>query len=88
VSAAEIMALAVERGLPPTAFAAARAAARSALHEWLRAVDRRLAGISWDRTWHGVSSKITDARRAGAASGARTVGDARSGTRQENAQHV
>jgi UDP-galactopyranose mutase len=56
--------------------------------EWLRAVDRRLAEISWARTWHGMSSKITDARRAGAASGARTVGDARSGTTQENAQHV
>ncbi len=79
----------VDIAAKPDAFADAlgRALARPRT-EWLRAVDRRLAEISWDRTWHEMRSKITDARRVGAASNARTVGDARAGTTQENAQHV
>ena len=44
--------------------------------EWLRDVDRRLAEISWDRTWDGMRLKMSDATRVGAASGARAAASA------------
>jgi glycosyltransferase involved in cell wall biosynthesis len=40
---------------------------------WLRDVDRRLAEISWDRTWDGMRLEMSDATRVGAASGARAA---------------
>jgi UDP-galactopyranose mutase len=73
----------------PAAFADAlgRALAKPRT-EWLRAVDRRLAEISWDRTWEEMRLKITDAQRVGAASSARTAEGASANTVQEDAQHV
>ena len=58
----------------PAAFADAlgRALARPRT-EWLRAVDRRLSEISWDRTWEEMQLRMSDAKRGGAASGARAV---------------
>ena len=44
--------------------------------EWLRAVDRRLSEISWDRTWGEMKLRTSDARRVGAASSARASGAA------------
>ena len=44
--------------------------------EWLRDVDRRLAEISWDRTWGEMRLKMSDATRVGAASGARAAASA------------
>ena len=44
--------------------------------EWLRAVDRRLSEISWDRTWGEMKLRMSDARRVGAASSARASGAA------------
>ena len=54
--------------------------------EWLRAVDRRLAGTSWDRTWDEMRLRISDAKRVAAASGARAA-TAQTAI-QESAQHV
>ena len=67
----------VEIAKGPAAVAAAleRALARPRT-EWLRAVDRRLSEISWDRTWEEMRLRISDAERAGAASGTRAEGAA------------
>jgi glycosyltransferase involved in cell wall biosynthesis len=54
--------------------------------EWLRAVDRRLAGTSWDRTWDEMRLRISDAKRVAAASGARAA--TAETAIQESAQHV
>jgi UDP-galactopyranose mutase len=64
----------VEIAKGPAAFADAlgRALARPRT-EWLRAVDRRLSEISWDRTWEEMQLRMSDAKRGGAASGARAV---------------
>ncbi len=64
----------VEIAKGPAAFADALARALGRPRaEWLRAVDRRLSGISWDRTWGEMRLRISGARRGGggAASGAR-----------------
>ena len=64
----------VEIAKGPAAFADAlgRALARPRT-EWLRAVDRRLSEISWDRTWEEMQLRMSDAKRGGAASGARAL---------------
>ena len=55
----------VEIAKGPAAFAGALARVLSRPRtEWLRAVDRRLAEISWDRTWEGMRREV-----AGAAGG-------------------
>jgi glycosyltransferase involved in cell wall biosynthesis len=73
----------------PAAFADALGRALGAPRaDRLRAVDRRLAEISWDRTWEEMRLKITDARRVGAASSARTAEGASANTVQGDAQHV
>ena len=54
--------------------------------EWLRAVDRRLAGTSWDRTWDEMRLRISDAKRVAAASGTRAA--TAETAIQESAQHV
>ena len=52
----------------PAAFADALALALSRPRtEWLRAVDRRLAEISWDRTWADMRREVSGAARARAA---------------------
>jgi UDP-galactopyranose mutase len=74
----------------PAAFADALALALNRPRtEWLRAVDRRLAEISWDRTWEGMRLEISDARRVGAASSARAVSAAgAANAMQESVHHV
>jgi glycosyltransferase involved in cell wall biosynthesis len=55
----------------PAAFAAALARVLNRPRaEWLRMVERRLAGISWDRTWEEMRLRMSEAERAGAAAGA------------------
>jgi glycosyltransferase involved in cell wall biosynthesis len=55
----------------PAAFAAALARVLNRPRaEWLRRVERRLAGISWDRTWEEMRLRMSEAERAGAAAGA------------------
>jgi UDP-galactopyranose mutase len=63
----------VEIAKGPAAFADAldRVLARPRA-EWLRAVDRRLAEISWDRTWEEMRLRMSDAG-GGAAAGARAA---------------
>ena len=64
----------VEIAKGPAAFADAleRALSRPRT-EWLRAVDRRLAEISWDRTWAEMRREVSGAGRAGGVPRARTA---------------
>jgi glycosyltransferase involved in cell wall biosynthesis len=60
----------VEIARGPEAFADALARALSRPRtEWLRAVDRRLAEISWDRTWEEMRREVSGAEGARAAGG-------------------
>ncbi len=60
----------VEIAQGPEAFADALARALSRPRtEWLRAVDRRLAEVSWDRTWEGMRREVSGAEGTRAAGG-------------------
>jgi UDP-galactopyranose mutase len=74
----------IARGAEAFADALARALNRPRT-EWLRAVDRRLAEISWARTWDEMRLRISEATRVAAASGARTAAKT---AMQESTQHV
>ena len=65
----------VEIAKGPAAFADAlgRVLARPRT-EWLRAVDRRLSEISWDRTWEEMRLRVSEAGRGGGGGGAASPG--------------
>ena len=72
----------METAKDPAAFADALARVLSRPRgDWLRAVDRRLSEISWDRTWEEMRLKVSDAKRGGAASSARAA-DLKSGMQE------
>jgi UDP-galactopyranose mutase len=61
----------------PSAFAEAlRRVLNRPRAEWLPAVDRRLAALSWDRTWEEMRLLISEAMRVGAGSSAYAAGTA------------
>ena len=63
----------------PAAFADALARALSRPRtEWLKAVDRRLAEISWDRTWEEMRREVSGAGSARA----RAAADSKTGTQE------
>jgi len=69
----------VEIAEGPAAFADALARALSRPRtEWLKAVDRRLAEISWDRTWEEMRREVSGAGSARACAAA----DSKTGTQE------
>lgn len=53
--------VAIAGDVPGTLVAIERALAEGATTRWLAKVDARLAGMSWDRTWHAMRGLVSEA---------------------------